>query len=111
MARNNWEKIVVPAAIRLSLGTGGGAGGGAGGAGSSAAAATITEVSVDTSANSFIITYSDGSAATGTGEFSEAGTPTALRDDAGNEVVFLLGNPIGAQDSQGNRVDITVGGA
>lgn len=106
MARKNWEAIVVPAAIRLSLGSGG-----PGDTGSSGTASTITEVSVDIATNSFIITYSDGSAVTGTGEFTEDGTPTGLFDNAGNEVVFSLGNPIGAKDAEGNIVDITVGGA
>jgi FlaG/FlaF family flagellin (archaellin) len=71
----------------------------------------ITAVNVDTASDSYTITFADGTTISGSGEFSEDGTPTSLSDDAGNEVVFSLGNPIGAKDADGNMVDITVGGA
>lgn len=71
----------------------------------------IKAISVDTDSDTYTLTFEDGSTLSGSGEFSEDGTPTSLSDDAGNEVVFSLGNPIGAKDAEGNVVDITVGGA
>lgn len=106
MARKGWERIVVPVALRLALGDGSGTGGIV-----DQQPARITAVSVDPDANTYVIAYSDGSAVHGSATFDDDGNPTALSDDAGNEVVFSLGNPIGAKDAEGNVVDITVGGA
>ena len=71
----------------------------------------ITGISVDTDSDSYTLSFEDGSTLSGSAEFNESGEVTAVSDDAGNEVVFSLGNPIGAKDSEGNVVDITVGGA
>lgn len=71
--------------------------------------AKITNVSVNEDSNSFVVTFDDGTAISGSAGFDSEGNPTDLYDDAGNTVVFSDGYPTGATDIEGNTVSITWG--
>ena len=69
----------------------------------------ISELNVYEASGMFVVTYADGTMATGSATFDENGLPTALTDDNGNTVNFTSGYPTSATDGNGNIVSIVWG--